>query len=52
MYERDKLWILLGMGVLAAAQILHSRAIAKLQQDVRFGLIVARPVTTVEAPND
>lgn len=52
MDDHDKLWILLGIGVLAVTQLIHSRMIAKLQDDVRFGLIVARPTTTAAEAHD
>ena len=42
MDDRDKLWILLCLGVLSVVQLLHSRAIARLDQDVKFALIVSR----------
>lgn len=52
MDDRDKLWILLCIGVLSVTQLIHSRAIAKLERDVRFGLILSETRFAAEAHDE
>lgn len=52
MDDRDKLWILLCIAALSVAQILHSRAIGRLEQDVAFALIASHTGTAAEAHDD